>query len=53
VLLGEVDALKLRSCLTRSQAANPAEPLWEEALQAFYAGQTDALTLNLLTPSPA
>lgn len=53
VLLGEIDALKLRSCLTLFQAANPAEPLWEEALQTFYAGQPDALTLNLLAPSPA
>ena len=52
-MLGEVDALKLRSCLTLFHAANPAEHLWEEALQAFDAGQTDALTLNLLPPSPA
>jgi hypothetical protein len=49
VLLGEVDALKLRSCLTLFHAANPADPLWEEALRAFYA----PLTLNLLPPPPA
>ncbi len=53
VLLGEVDALKLRSCLTLFHAANPAEPLWAEALRAFYAGEADALTLKLLAPSPA
>jgi uncharacterized protein (DUF1810 family) len=53
VLLGEVDALKLRSCLTLFHAANPAEPLWEEALQAFYARQTAPLTLQLLAPPPA
>ena len=53
MLLGEVDALKLRSCPTLFHAANPAEPLWDEALQAFYARQTDALTLKLLAPPPA
>lgn len=52
VLLGEVDALKLRSCLTLFHAAKPAEPLWEEALRAFYAGEADALTLKLLAPHP-
>jgi len=52
VLLGDVDALKLRSCLTLFHAANPADPLWEEALRAFYARQADPLTLNLLPPSP-
>jgi uncharacterized protein (DUF1810 family) len=53
VLLGEVDALKLRSCLTLFHAANPAETLWEEALQAFDARQADPLTLKLLAPPPA
>lgn len=51
VLLGEVDALKLRSCLTLFHAADPAEPLWGEALQAFYAGREDPLTLSLLAHS--
>jgi len=51
VLLGEVDALKLRSCLTLFHAADAAEPLWGEALQAFYAGREDPLTLSLLAHS--
>ena len=48
ILLGEVDALKLLSCLTLFHAADPADPVWTEALQAFYAGRDDPLTLSLL-----
>lgn len=47
-MLGTVDALKLRSCLTLfAQAAGPGS-LFERALQQFFAGEPDARTLALL-----
>jgi uncharacterized protein (DUF1810 family) len=49
-ILGEVDALKCRSCLTLfRQAAGPGTPaaaLFEQALQAFYGGRPDPRTLQ-------
>ncbi|GAB1382103.1 DUF1810 domain-containing protein [Burkholderiales bacterium] len=47
-LLGEVDALKLRSCLTLFARAAPGEGLFDQALQGFFGGAPDALTLRLL-----
>lgn len=47
-ILGHVDALKFRSCLTLFQAADPGEPLFGEALRAFYDGVPDPRTLALL-----
>jgi len=47
-MLGEVDALKLRSCLTLFAQVAPQQPEFAQALQVFYAGQPDALTLQLL-----
>lgn len=46
-VLGEVDALKCRSCLTLF--AGVAEPgsVFEQALSRFYAGERDPLTLAL------
>lgn len=46
-IFGPVDALKLRSCLTLFAAAAPGEPLFAEALAAFFDGP-DARTLALL-----
>lgn len=46
-VLGEVDALKLRSCLTLFAAVPGAPPVFAEALAAFYDGP-DARTLALL-----
>jgi uncharacterized protein (DUF1810 family) len=48
-ILGEVDAMKFRSCLTLFDAvsATPGN-LFEQALDAFYAGERDAATLALL-----
>jgi uncharacterized protein (DUF1810 family) len=42
------DDLKLRSCLTLFEAAAPDDPLFPAALDKYYAGQRDPLTLDLL-----
>lgn len=47
-ILGEVDAMKFRSCLTLFLAADPDEPVFAEALETFYAGNPDPLTLAAL-----
>lgn len=47
-ILGEVDAMKFRSCLTLFAAMAPHEPVFTQALDVFYAGQPDAVTLQLL-----
>jgi uncharacterized protein (DUF1810 family) len=48
-ILGEVDALKFRSCLTLFDAvsATPAN-VFRDALEAFYGGRPDEATLDLL-----
>ena len=51
-ILGSPDDLKLRSCLTLFASIQPAEPLWAQALAAFYQGQPDPLTLDLLASEP-
>ena len=48
-LLGPVDALKLRSSMTLFLRAS-GEALFEQVLEAFYAGREDSLTLELLPP---
>ena len=47
-MLGEVDAMKLRSCLTLFAQVAPHEPVFQQALERFYAGQPDDATLRLL-----
>jgi len=47
-VLGPVDAIKLRSCLTLFEQVAPDEPVFGELLDAFYAGERDAATLMLL-----
>ena len=49
-VLGAVDALKLRSCLTLFEQVAPEEPLFGALLDAFYGGDRDSLTLELLAP---
>ena len=46
-ILGPIDAMKLRSCLTLFEAAQ-GDPVFAEALEAFYAGERDPMTLALL-----
>lgn len=47
-ILGEVDAMKFRSCLTLFAAVAPGETCFTAALAAFYNAQPDAETLRLL-----
>ena len=48
VILGELDALKFRSCLTLFSVAAPAQPLSAAALAHYFAGRPDPETLALL-----
>lgn len=47
-ILGETDAMKLRSCLTLFRAAAGAGSCFDRALTRFYRGEPDARTLELL-----
>lgn len=47
-ILGEVDALKFRSCLTLFAEVAPGERCFRDALQRFYGGEPDPATLRLL-----
>ena len=47
-VLGPVDALKLRSCLTLFEHAAPDEPMFGELLQQYCAGDRDPQTLARL-----
>ncbi|WP_225765651.1 DUF1810 domain-containing protein [Stenotrophomonas sp. Marseille-Q4652] len=47
-IVGSVDALKFRSCLTLFAAVAPQEPVFARALEVFYAGAADEATLRLL-----
>ena len=51
-ILGDVDAMKFRSCLTLFHAAAPEVPCFAEALRAFYRGMPDPETLRLLGRAP-
>lgn len=46
-ILGPVDTLKLKSSLTLFEAASD-DPLFGDAIDAFFAGQRDEVTLALL-----
>lgn len=47
-ILGEIDALKYRSCLTLFAHAGSPDSGFRDALDAFYGGAECALTLRLL-----
>jgi uncharacterized protein (DUF1810 family) len=47
-ILGEVDAVKLRSSMTLFARAAPDEPLFGEVLTRFYAGRPDTATEGLI-----
>jgi uncharacterized protein (DUF1810 family) len=47
-ILGYPDNLKFRSCVTLFTTIAPHEALFQAALDKFFAGQPDALTLDLL-----
>ena len=50
-ILGSIDAMKLHSCLTLFGRARPTSPDFSEALQRYFSGVEDSLTIALLTPS--
>jgi uncharacterized protein (DUF1810 family) len=43
-ILGGIDAIKVRSSMTLFSRADPAEPLFGEVLDRFYAGEADPET---------
>jgi uncharacterized protein (DUF1810 family) len=47
-MLGTPDDLKLHSCLTLFDKADPDEALWQLALLQFFKGEPDAATLGRL-----
>lgn len=47
-ILGSLDALKFRSCLTLFFIAAPQEPVFAEALEVFFAGGPDVRTMEIL-----
>jgi uncharacterized protein (DUF1810 family) len=47
-VLGPIDALKFRSCLTLFAQAAPADTLFRDALDQHFGGQPDAATLAIL-----
>ena len=47
-ILGGVDALKFRSCMTLFAAAEPGDSIFRTALDRYYAGAEDPRTLALL-----
>ncbi|MFN5010358.1 MAG: DUF1810 domain-containing protein [Gammaproteobacteria bacterium] len=51
-ILGPVDALKFRSCLTLFAAAAEDPQLFDDALHQFFAGERDAETIRLLATIP-
>ena len=47
-IFGDVDAMKFRSCMTLFLKADPASPVFGEALRKYYGGESDAMTVSLL-----
>lgn len=47
-MLGEVDSMKFRSCLTLFNAVAPGEYCFRKALEVFYESKPDRRTLRLL-----
>ena len=51
-ILGSIDARKFQSCLTLFSSAAPQAPFLDDALQQFFSGERDAVTLKLLAQRP-
>ncbi|MNQ97208.1 hypothetical protein D3C85_1128440 [compost metagenome] len=47
-ILGDLDARKLRSSMTLFSLAENTNPVFQEILDAFFSGETDPLTLNII-----
>ena len=50
-VFGELDAAKVRSCLTLFSRADPSEQSFKTAIDRFYSGQLDRRTLELMSAS--
>jgi uncharacterized protein (DUF1810 family) len=48
VVLGGIDAVKLRSSMTLFDAVAPDEPVFRQVLDRYYGGEPDRTTLSLL-----
>jgi uncharacterized protein (DUF1810 family) len=48
VVLGSIDALKLRSCMTLFDRAAPEEPVFARVLDQYYDGSPDEATIERL-----
>ena len=46
-ILGDIDAVKVRSCMTLFDAVSPND-IFQEVLDAFYGGRSDKKTLDLM-----
>ncbi len=49
-VFGEVDAMKLRSCLTLFESVSPQTSIFRECLNRYFAGESDPLTIALSSP---
>lgn len=47
-ILGPVDAVKLRSCMTLFEYADDSEAVFKDVLDTFYNGERDEATLRIL-----
>ena len=47
-ILGQIDQMKVRSCMTLFCYAAPEEPLFRQVLEKYYAGEEDPLTAAAL-----
>jgi uncharacterized protein (DUF1810 family) len=50
-VLGQIDAVKFRSCLTLFRYVDPRDVVFSEALDKFFAGMPDEASLDLLSAS--
>lgn len=50
-IFGDIDAMKFRSCMTLFAKASRENTVFMEALEKYYAGEFDMLTLSLLGAS--
>lgn len=47
-IFGEVDAMKFRSCMTLFSQVDPGNRVFAEALEKYFAGVLDSLTMHFL-----
>jgi uncharacterized protein (DUF1810 family) len=51
-IFGSPDDLKFRSCMTLFAQVAPDEPVFSQALELFFEGKPDAMTLNSMQSGP-